>query len=74
MVGAAPTVAPPPPNVPPPIVIKEENLPSEEELLKMVSLEEKQVEEVRGGDFFTLCLYLSLLLIGLPPPTPRFLS
>ncbi|KAI9515506.1 hypothetical protein NQZ68_025010 [Dissostichus eleginoides] len=32
---------------PPPIVIKEENLPSEEEeRLKMVSLEEKQVEEV----------------------------
>lgn len=45
--------AAPPPSVlsstrppPPPIVIKEEHLPSEEELLEMVSLEEKQVEEV----------------------------
>ncbi|KAK5864165.1 hypothetical protein PBY51_001126 [Eleginops maclovinus] len=50
MAAAPPSVAPPPPsNVrppPPPIVIKEENLPSEEELLKMVSLKEKQVEEV----------------------------
>ncbi|XP_029283594.1 ETS domain-containing protein Elk-3, partial [Cottoperca gobio] len=51
MVAAPPSVAPPsvhptvrPP--PPPIIIKEENLLSEEELLKMVSLEEKQVEEV----------------------------
>ncbi|XP_074537305.1 ETS domain-containing protein Elk-1 isoform X1 [Halichoeres trimaculatus] len=47
------TAAPPPVSAPhparpppPPIVIKEENLPSEEELLEMVSLEEKQVEEV----------------------------
>lgn len=50
--AAPPTVAPPPavpqPSrpPPPPIVIKEESLPSEEELLQMVSLEEKQVEEV----------------------------
>lgn len=50
---AAPPAAAPPPSVlsstrppPPPIVIKEEHLPSEEELLEMVSLEEKQVEEV----------------------------
>ncbi|KAM4610044.1 ETS domain-containing protein Elk-1 [Polymixia lowei] len=44
------TVATTPPSVTPPsappVVIKEENLPSEEELLEMVSLEEKQVEEV----------------------------
>ncbi|XP_039679085.1 proline-rich receptor-like protein kinase PERK2 [Perca fluviatilis] len=40
--AAAPSARPPPP----PIVIKEENLPSEEELLKMVSLEEKRVEQV----------------------------
>lgn len=39
----SPTHSPPPP----PIIIKEENLPSEEELLEIVSLEEKQVEEVR---------------------------
>uniref|UniRef100_UPI003AAE429B ETS domain-containing protein Elk-1 n=1 Tax=Centroberyx gerrardi TaxID=166262 RepID=UPI003AAE429B len=51
-VATPPSVAPPsapataPPAAPPPIVIKEENLPSEEELLEMVSLEEKQVEEV----------------------------
>ncbi|XP_030280093.1 ETS domain-containing protein Elk-1 [Sparus aurata] len=50
---AAAAAAAPPPSVlsstrppPPPIVIKEEHLPSEEELLEMVSLEEKQVEEV----------------------------
>lgn len=60
MAAAPPAVAPPPPPPaivspppsrppPPPIVIKEENLPSEEELLEMVSLEEKQMEEVRGG-------------------------
>ncbi|TDH11027.1 hypothetical protein EPR50_G00081880 [Perca flavescens] len=41
--AAAPSGARPPP---PPIVIKEENLPSEEELLKIVSLEEKRVEQV----------------------------
>uniref|UniRef100_UPI0037E92DE7 ETS domain-containing protein Elk-1 n=1 Tax=Semicossyphus pulcher TaxID=241346 RepID=UPI0037E92DE7 len=48
MTAAPPTVAAPHPArpPPPPIVIKEENLPSEEELLEMVSLEEKQVEEV----------------------------
>nr|XP_046251641.1 ETS domain-containing protein Elk-1 isoform X2 [Scatophagus argus] len=54
MAAAPPTEAPPLPSVPPtptrpppaPIIIKEENLPSEEELLQMVSLEEKQVEEV----------------------------
>lgn len=41
------SVRPPPP---PPIVIKEENLPSEEEeLLKMVSLEEKQVPQLICG-------------------------
>lgn len=40
-----PSVAPRPPP-PPPIVIKEENLPSEAELLEMVTLEGKQVEEV----------------------------
>lgn len=53
MTAAPPSVAAPPPArpPPPPIVIKEENLPSEEELLEMVSLEEKQVEEVRGGVF-----------------------
>lgn len=54
MVATPSAVAPPPvlpPSTrppPPPIVIKEENLPSEEELLEMVSLEEKQVEEVRA--------------------------
>ncbi|XP_045912318.1 ETS domain-containing protein Elk-1 isoform X1 [Micropterus dolomieu] len=53
VVAAPLAVAPPPPSVPhpvrpppPPIVIKEETLPSEEELLKMVSLEEKQAEEL----------------------------
>ncbi|XP_077370277.1 ETS domain-containing protein Elk-1 [Festucalex cinctus] len=40
---AAPPLARPPP---PPIVIKEETLPSEEEILEMVGLEEKRVEEV----------------------------
>lgn len=56
--AATPAVAPPPAPIvsphtrppPPPIVIKEENLPSEQELLQMVSLEERQVEEVRGRD------------------------
>ncbi|XP_023281777.1 ETS domain-containing protein Elk-1-like [Seriola lalandi dorsalis] len=43
---APPPSVPPPAHPPPPIVIKEENLPSEEELLEMVSLEEKQVDEV----------------------------
>ncbi|XP_026187984.1 ETS domain-containing protein Elk-1 [Mastacembelus armatus] len=42
----APCVPPPTRPPPSPIVIKEENLPSEEELLEMVSLEEKQVEEI----------------------------
>lgn len=53
MTPAPPSVAPPPPVVrppPPPIIIKEENLPSEAELLEMVSLERRQAEEVRGGD------------------------
>ncbi|XP_070767080.1 ETS domain-containing protein Elk-1 isoform X1 [Enoplosus armatus] len=45
-VGPSPSIPPPSRPPPPPIVIKEENLPSEEELLEMVSLEEKQVEEV----------------------------
>ncbi|XP_019716158.1 ETS domain-containing protein Elk-1 [Hippocampus comes] len=40
--GVPPLARPPPP----PIVIKEETLPSEEELLEMVGLEEKRVEEV----------------------------
>ncbi|KAF3861051.1 hypothetical protein F7725_001306 [Dissostichus mawsoni] len=45
---------------PPPIVIKEENLPTEEEeRLKMVSLEEKQVEETDD-------LFVSLLLLQVP--------
>ncbi|XP_072223357.1 ETS domain-containing protein Elk-1 [Leuresthes tenuis] len=42
-------INPPPqqqPAAPPPIIIKEENLPSEEELLEMVTLERKQGEEV----------------------------
>ncbi|XP_068607525.1 ETS domain-containing protein Elk-1 [Brachionichthys hirsutus] len=45
---AVPSAAAPPSGRPPlpPIVIKEENLPSEEEILEMVSLEEKQMEEV----------------------------
>ncbi|XP_060914426.1 ETS domain-containing protein Elk-1 isoform X2 [Labrus mixtus] len=48
MTAAPPSLAAPPPArpPPPPIVIKEENLPSEEDLLEMVSLEEKQGEEV----------------------------
>ncbi|XP_025757204.1 ETS domain-containing protein Elk-3 isoform X3 [Oreochromis niloticus] len=41
-----PSVAPPPTARPPPIVIKEENLPSEQELLEMVTLDGKQVEVV----------------------------
>nr|XP_054602234.1 ETS domain-containing protein Elk-1 [Nothobranchius furzeri] len=42
-----PPTAPPPEHSPPPhIEIKEENLPSEEELLEMVTLERKQAEEV----------------------------
>ncbi|XP_070695194.1 ETS domain-containing protein Elk-1 [Pempheris klunzingeri] len=45
-VAAPPSVPPPTRPPPPPIIIKEENLPSEEELLEMVSLEKKQVEEV----------------------------
>lgn len=67
MAAAPPAVAPPPPIVPPPsrppppIVIKEENLPSEEELLEMVSLKEKQVEEVRGGDALMLLFLLESL-------------
>lgn len=47
-----PSVALPPTARPPPIVIKEENLPSEQELLEMVTLDGKQVEEVRGGGNF----------------------
>lgn len=47
--AAPPSVALPPTARPPPIVIKEENLPSEQELLEMVTLDGKQVEEVRGG-------------------------
>ncbi|CAJ1085652.1 ETS domain-containing protein Elk-1-like [Xyrichtys novacula] len=43
---AAMTAVPPSAAAPSPIVIKEENLPLEEELLEMVSLEEKQVEEM----------------------------
>ncbi|XP_058499246.1 ETS domain-containing protein Elk-1 isoform X2 [Solea solea] len=45
-VAAPPPSVAPPPTVRPSIIIKEENLPSEEELLEMVSLEEKQVDEV----------------------------
>nr|XP_057940947.1 ETS domain-containing protein Elk-1 isoform X2 [Doryrhamphus excisus] len=41
--SATPSLSRPPP---PPIVIKEETLPSEEDLLEIGSLEEKQVEEV----------------------------
>ncbi|XP_061644698.1 ETS domain-containing protein Elk-3 isoform X1 [Phyllopteryx taeniolatus] len=41
--SVVPPLARPPP---PPIVIKEETLPSEEELLEMVALEEKRVDEV----------------------------
>lgn len=49
MTAAPPAVAPPPSRPPPPpIIIKEESLPSEKELLEMVSMEEKQVEEVSG--------------------------
>lgn len=48
-VGPAPSVPPPAHPPPPPIVIKEENLPSEEELLQMVSPDEKRVDEVRGS-------------------------
>ncbi|XP_049608327.1 ETS domain-containing protein Elk-1 isoform X1 [Syngnathus scovelli] len=47
MTSTPPSVGPPmtrPP--PPPIVIKEETLPSEEELVEMVELEDKRVEEV----------------------------
>lgn len=68
MAAAPPAVAPPPPPIvpppsrpPPPIVIKEEHLPSEEELLEMVSLKEKQVEEVRGGDALMLLFLLESL-------------
>ncbi|KAG7521444.1 ETS domain-containing protein Elk-3-like [Solea senegalensis] len=45
-VAAPPPSVATPPTVRPSIIIKEENLPSEEELLEMVSLEEKQVDEV----------------------------
>ncbi|XP_029974755.1 ETS domain-containing protein Elk-1 isoform X2 [Salarias fasciatus] len=43
---APPLATRPPPPAPPPIVIKEEQLPSEAELLEMVTLEGKQAEEV----------------------------
>lgn len=77
--AAPPSVAPPasipPPSrpPPPPIVIKEENLPLEEELLEMVSLEEKHVEEVRGRDGLMsgggglLYCYSDLLPLSSPP-------
>lgn len=60
---APPLVRPPPA----PIAIKEENLLSEEELLEMVSLEEKRVEEVRGGGagFCSVLLSDSLLMTSL---------
>ncbi|KAM9343462.1 ETS domain-containing protein Elk-1 [Pholidichthys leucotaenia] len=46
MTAAPPSVAPPTLHPPvPPIIIKAENLPSEEELLEMVNLEKKRVEE-----------------------------
>uniref|UniRef100_A0A3B3UE25 ETS domain-containing protein Elk-1-like n=1 Tax=Poecilia latipinna TaxID=48699 RepID=A0A3B3UE25_9TELE len=38
--------SPPPQAPPPPVVIKEENLPSEEELLEMVTLQRKQADQV----------------------------
>ncbi|KAF7652053.1 hypothetical protein LDENG_00102130 [Lucifuga dentata] len=44
--SVAPLSVPPTAAPPPPIVIKEESLLSEEELLEMVSLEEKEVEEL----------------------------
>lgn len=46
-VAPPPLIPSPTHSPPPPIIIKEENLPSEEELLEIASLEEKQVEEVR---------------------------
>uniref|UniRef100_A0A1A7WGD3 ELK1, member of ETS oncogene family n=2 Tax=Nothobranchiidae TaxID=405002 RepID=A0A1A7WGD3_9TELE len=45
-VNTPPTARPPKHTPPPHIEIKEENLPSEEELLEMVTLERKQAEEV----------------------------
>ncbi|XP_061745806.1 ETS domain-containing protein Elk-1 isoform X3 [Nerophis ophidion] len=45
--SAPPSVAPPPARPPlPPIIIKEETLPLEDDLMEIVTLEEKQVEEV----------------------------
>lgn len=45
--AAPPIVTPPTGSAQHPIIIKEEHLPSEEELLEIVSLEDKQAEEVR---------------------------
>ncbi|XP_034027753.1 ETS domain-containing protein Elk-1 isoform X2 [Thalassophryne amazonica] len=63
--GPAAAVAAPPPL--PPIIIKEENLPSEEELLEMVSLEEKQVEEVPQLICGSGELESSLTIVEAPP-------
>ncbi|XP_010789266.1 leucine-rich repeat extensin-like protein 3, partial [Notothenia coriiceps] len=60
------SVRPPPP---PPIIIKEENLPSEgEELLKMVPLEEKQVEEVPQLTCHSGELEPPITIVESPPP------
>ena len=69
MTPALPSLAPPPPTrpPPPPIIIKEENLPSEEELMEIVSLEEKQKEEVRPFSH----LQVDMLSDDTTPPTPR---
>ncbi|XP_027131426.1 ETS domain-containing protein Elk-1 isoform X1 [Larimichthys crocea] len=69
MTAAPPAVAPPPSRPPPPpIIIKEESLPSEKELLEMVSMEEKQVEEVPQLICGSVEAESSLTIVESPPP------
>ncbi|XP_047221895.1 ETS domain-containing protein Elk-1 isoform X3 [Girardinichthys multiradiatus] len=63
-VQASPAARPPPP-----IVIKEENLPSQEELLEMVTLERKQAEEVPQLVCGSAEPEPHLAIVESPPPT-----
>lgn len=70
-----PVVIPPTGSAQHPIIIKEEHLPSQEELLEIVSLEEKQAEEVRwtltglaDKQYFSHCCQKSRLSFALFAP------
>lgn len=84
IINSPPSAPPPARPPPPPIVIKEETLPSEEDLLGIVTLEEKPVEEVRQEEVvrqgsagswirpLTLCSSLQVpqLICGSGEPEP----